>query len=193
MRTSREIVLNLHYSETSAMMFFVFAVSTLFSFAGKVSAAASCEPKVAQIVSVQGIVELRRRAGQTIWQQATMDTALCPGDMLRVRARSRAALRLSNESMLRLDQKTTITFPQAQDDEATSLLDLFTGALHILTRTPKPFKIRTPFVNAGVEGTEFFVSVDQDITQLVIYEGQVSVSNDKGSLVLVDHEAAIEI
>jgi tetratricopeptide (TPR) repeat protein len=190
MLAGRSTVLNLRNSETSAMMFFIFAVSTLFSFAGKVSAAVACEPKVAKIVSIQGIVELRR-AGQAIWQQASMDMTLCPGDMLRVRTRSRAALRLSNESMLRLDQKTTITFPQAQDDEATSLLDLFTGALHILTRTPKPFKIRTPFVNAGVEGTEFFVSVDQDSTQLVIYEGQVSVSNDKGSLVLVDHEAAI--
>jgi tetratricopeptide (TPR) repeat protein len=190
MLAGRSTALNMRNSETSAMMFFVFAVSTLFSFTGKVSAAVACESKVAQIVSIQGIVELRR-AGQAIWQQATMDMTLCPGDMLRVRARSRAALRLSNESMLRLDQKTTITFPQAQDDEATSLLDLFTGALHILTRTPKPFKIRTPFVNAGVEGTEFFVSVVEDNTQLVIYEGQVSVSNDKGSLVLVDHEAAI--
>jgi tetratricopeptide (TPR) repeat protein len=190
MLAGRSTILNLRYGETSAMMFFVFALSTLFSFTGKVFAAVACEPKVAQIVSIQGIVELRR-AGQAIWQQATMDMTLCPGDMLRVRARSRAALRLSNESMLRLDQKTTITFPQAQDDEATSLLDLFTGALHILTRTPKPFKIRTPFVNAGVEGTEFFVSVVEDNTQLVIYEGQVSVSNDKGSLVLVDHEAAI--
>jgi tetratricopeptide (TPR) repeat protein len=183
-------VLRQRYSRTTAMMFVFSVVSALFSFAGKVSAAVACEPKVAQIVSIQGIVELRR-AGQAIWQQATMDMTLCPGDMLRVRARSRAALRLSNESMLRLDQKTTITFPQAHDDEATSLLDLFTGALHILTRTPKPFKIRTPFVNAGVEGTEFFVSVVEDNTQLVIYEGQVSVSNDKGSLVLVDHEAAI--
>ena len=172
------------------MMLFVFAVSTLFSFVGKVQAAAACESKVAQIVSVQGIVELRR-AGQTVWQQVAMDMELCPGDMLRVRARSRAALRLSNDSMLRLDQKTIITFPELAEDKATSLVDLFTGALHILTRTPKPFKIRTPFVNAAVEGTEFFINVDENSTQLVIYEGQVSASNDRGSLVLVDHEAAI--
>jgi len=183
-------VLRQRYSRTTAMMFVFSVVSALFSFAGKVSAAVACEPKVAQIVSIQGIVELRR-AGQAIWQPAVMSMTLCPGDMLRVRARSRAALRLSNESMLRLDQKTTITFPELAEDRATSLVDLFTGALHILTRTPKPFKIRTPFVNAGVEGTEFFVSVDKDSTQLVIYEGQVSVSNDQGSLVLVDHEAAV--
>ncbi|GJL73760.1 MAG: hypothetical protein NMNS01_29590 [Nitrosomonas sp.] len=82
-------------------------------------------------------------------------------------------------------------FPELVEDQTTSLIDLFTGALHILTRTPKPFKITTPFVNAGVEGTEFFVSVDEDSTQLVNYEGQVSVSNDWGALVLADHEAAI--
>ncbi|GJL73702.1 MAG: hypothetical protein NMNS01_29010 [Nitrosomonas sp.] len=82
-------------------------------------------------------------------------------------------------------------FPELVEDQTTSLIDLFTGALHILTRTPKPFKITTPFVNAGVEGTEFIVSVDEDSTQLVNYEGEVSVSNDWGTLVLADHEAAI--
>jgi tetratricopeptide (TPR) repeat protein len=183
-------MLNLHYSRTTALMFAVSVVSALFSFIGKAQAAPACESKIAQIVSIQGIVELRR-AGQTIWQQVVKDMALCPGDMLRVLARSRVALRLSNDSMLRLDQRTTILFPELVEDQTTSLIDLFTGALHILTRTPKPFKITTPFVNAGVEGTEFFVSVDEDSTQLVNYEGQVSVSNDWGALVLADHEAAI--
>ena len=140
------------------MMFVISVISALFSFVGKAQAAVTCESKVAQIVSVQGVVELRR-AGQTNWQQAAMNMSLCPGDMLRVRTRSRAALRLSNDSMLRLDQKTTISFPELAEDKATSLVDLFTGALHVLTRTPKPFKIRTPFVNAGVEGTEFSVKV----------------------------------
>lgn len=181
--------MDFRYGGTSAMMFFVFAVSVLSSLANKVSAAASCELKIARIVSIQGTVELRR-VSQTNWLPAAMDMSVCPGDMLRVRSRSRAALRLNNESILRVDQRTTITFP-AQDDSATMLLDLFNGALHIFTRTPRPFKIRTPFVNATVDGTEFFVSVDQDSTQLVIFEGQVSVSNEQGSLILTGHEASI--
>lgn len=142
------------------------------------------------MVSMQGVIELRR-AQETIWQQANMNTTFCAGDMIRARSQSRAALRLSNDSMLRLDQRTSLTFPELQEEKSTSLLDLFEGAIHIITRTPKPFKIRTPFVNASVEGTEFFVGVHEDNAEVVVYEGKVSVSNDLGSLVLNDYEAAI--
>ncbi len=142
------------------------------------------------MVSMQGIIELRR-AQATVWQQTDMNTTFCAGDMIRARSQSRAALRLSNDSMLRLDQRTSLTFPELQAEKSTSLLDLLEGAIHIITRTPKPFKIRTPFVNASVEGTEFFVGVHEDNAEVVVYEGKVSVSNDLGSLVLNDHEAAI--
>ena len=117
----------------------------------------SCSVLAARIVSLEGVVEFRR-TGQRNWQRAQLYIELCQGDMLRIRSRSRAALQLSNDSMLRLDQKTTITFTEPKP-EKTTLLDLFKGKLHIITRTPKPFKIRTPFVNAGVEGTEFFIGV----------------------------------
>ncbi len=65
-------------------------------------------PSMALVVSVQGAVELRR-ANETNWQPAKMNDSLCPGDTVRVRERGRAALRLSNESVVRLDQKTTLT------------------------------------------------------------------------------------
>lgn len=139
---------------------------------------------------MQGIIELRR-AQEKAWQKTSMDTILCAGDMIRARSQSRAALRLSNDSMLRLDQKTSITFPALQEARDTSLLDLFEGAIHIITRTPKPFKIRTPFVNASVEGTEFLVALHENSARIVVYEGKVSASNDRGSLILNDHEAAI--
>ena len=142
------------------------------------------------MVSMKGIIELRREQA-TVWQQTDMNTTFCAGDMIRARSQSRAALRLSNDSMLRLDQRTSLTFPELQAEKSTSLLDLLEGAIHIITRTPKPFKIRTPFVNASVEGTEFFVGVHEDNAEVVVYEGKVSVSNDLGSLVLNDHEAAI--
>ncbi|AEJ00139.1 TonB-dependent receptor [Nitrosomonas sp. Is79A3] len=151
-----------------------------------------CQSAAAKVISAQGIIELRR-AHETTWQQTAMHTAICPGDTVRARSHSRAALLLSNASVLRLDQKTSITFPKSEDNEAASLLDLFSGAIHIITRTPKPFKVRTPFVNAGVDGTEFFVGVDENSTKLVIYEGRVTASNEQGNLTLSDHEAAITI
>ncbi len=192
MGVRRVTVRVLRCNSASIMVFVALIVSTLLSFISEVHAVAvsACSPEVARVVSAQGVVELRR-ARQTNWQSAGMNAILCAGDMLRVRMRSRAALRLSNESMLRLDQKTTITFPELAADKATSLLDLINGALHIITRTPKPFRVRTPFLNAAVDGTEFSVRINPDNTTIVLYEGQVSASNQQGTLVLAGHEAAI--
>ncbi|MDR4515750.1 FecR domain-containing protein, partial [Nitrosomonas sp.] len=92
---------------------------------------------------------------------------------------------------MRLDQQSVITIPQADKNKITSFVDLLEGAIHIITRTPRPFKIRTPFLNAGVEGTEFSVRVQSDYAEVVIFEGRVSIENTLGSLLLVDHEAAI--
>ncbi|SFI68325.1 TonB-dependent receptor [Nitrosomonas sp. Nm34] len=149
---------------------------------------ALCPVKAARIVSFEGIVELSR-VGEQRWQRVESNEELCLGDMLRVRSHSRASIRLSNDSMLRLDQKTTITFAEPEDKKNT-WLDLVKGKLHIITRTPQPFKIRTPFFNAGVDGTEFYIGVEEDEANVLVYEGKVAVSNDQGSLVLADHEAA---
>lgn len=155
-------------------------------------AARGCKTEVARIVSIQGVIELRR-AQETHWQHAGLDEGVCAGDSVRARSHSRAALRLSNDSMLRLDQKTSLSFAEIQAESSTSLLDLLEGAIHIITRTPRPFKIRTPFVNASVEGTEFLVGLEHDAAKVVVYEGKVLVSNEVGSIRLHDHEAAVAL
>lgn len=183
-------MLYLPYKKSLSILFTVFAVIFLGGYGHNAYASTACKLEVAHVVSMQGIIELRR-AQETNWRSVSMNTTLCAGDMIRARSQSRAALRLSNHSMLRLDQKTSITFPAPPEDKSTSLLDLFEGAIHIITRTPKPFKIRTPFVNASVEGTEFLVGIHEDSAKVVVYEGKVSASNAHGNLMLVDHEAAI--
>ncbi|PTN12807.1 FecR domain-containing protein [Nitrosomonas aestuarii] len=172
--------------------FLAFVIVTFlhFMFAHNAIAADACSLKAAQVVSVQGIVELRR-AHTAAWEPAVLDMPLCAGDSLRVRRHSRAALRLNNDSLMRLDQRTTITIPETEENQVTSLIDLLEGAIHIITRTPKPFKVRTPFLNAGVEGTEFFVGVEMDYARIVIYEGRVAASNEQGNVMLTDSEAAV--
>ncbi len=175
-------------SATALLLFFLMPI---LGQSNNTYASERCESTVAQLVSVQGSVETRH-VNETIWRPATMNGTLCSGDMVRVRSYSRASLRLSNESMLRLDQRTTITFTQPPpQDQETSLLNMLKGAIHIITRTPKPFKIRTPFLNATVDGTEFFVGVDDNSAKVVVYEGQVTAANDQGSTVLIDNEAAV--
>ena len=153
-----------------------------------------CNTPVAWMVSLQGVVEYHR-SGDSGWYPVASDSTFCVGDKVRVRANSRAALRLSNESMLRLDQRTAIAI-EGPDAEQNTLLDLMNGVMHVITRTPKPFRIRTPVVNASVDGTEFLVDISQENNRLpkaliAVYEGKVNATNPQGSLLLTSQEAAI--
>lgn len=150
-------------------------------------AAEDCSPVLARVVSVQGTVELRRAGAD--WKAAELDSKLCAGDMFRVQQRSRAALILSNETTLRLDQGTTLTLAPPDAGGAT-LLEQLSGGLHVITRTPRRFRVKTPFVNANVEGTEFLVRVNDANTRVAVYEGQVLVSNDVGSVSVLSGEEA---
>lgn len=172
--------------------FLVLAVIVLAPFIPIRSALAAdaCVVRAAQVVSVQGIVEVRRHQSAS-WEPAMLEAQLCAGDSLRVRTHSRAAIRLNNDSVMRLDQRTTITIPKSEENKITALIDLIRGAVHIITRTPLPFKVRTPFLNAGVEGTELSVEVEADHARVVIFEGRVSASNEHDSMMLTGNEAAV--
>ncbi len=150
----------------------------------------SCSTIAARVVSVEGTLE-RRQSGESHWQKVEADSLLCQGDWVSVRAHSRATLRFSNNSMLRLDQKTTFIITAPAKVESTTLLELIEGKLHIFTRTPKPFKIKAPFINASVEGTEFVVDAQPHQSSVVVYEGKVNAENAQGSILLRDNEAAI--
>jgi tetratricopeptide (TPR) repeat protein len=155
------------------------------------AAAAICEPWVAKFVSVQGNVQVRR-AGETQWQPVRLDETYCAGDMIRVQEHSRAAIVLRNDINLRLDQHTTITFI-GLEQERTTLLDLLRGAAYFFSRVPRSLRVTTPFVNAAVEGTEFFARVERDRTVLSIFAGQVSAVNRAGSLALTSGQSAIAV
>ena len=152
-------------------------------------AAQTCEEWAGKIVSVQGEV-YARRAGETQWLPVKMNDTYCPGDMIRTQGRSRAAIILRNETILRLDQKTTISFSKLEKEQP-SMLDLVTGAVHFFSRFPRGLKVVTPFVNAAVEGTEFFIRVEGDQTLLSIFEGQVAATNKAGRLILSRGESAV--
>ncbi|UCF85506.1 MAG: FecR domain-containing protein, partial [Desulfobacteraceae bacterium] len=151
----------------------------------------SCKEWVAKVVSMQGNVQARK-AGETQWVPVKLNDTYCSGDMIRLEKRSRAAVVLPNEIILRLDQKTTIIF-SGLEKKRTSLLDLLKGAVHFFSRTPRSLKVATPFVNGSVEGTEFFVRVERDQTFLSIFEGRVAVTNEVGRLTLTSGQSAIAV
>ena len=152
-------------------------------------AAGTCEEWAAKVVSVQGSVEVQR-AGEAQWQPVRLYDTYCPGDRMRVQEHSRAAIVLPNEAILRLDQKTTITFIGLEKGPI-SVLDLLNGAVHFFSRMPRGLKVMTPFVNAAVEGTEFFVKVEREQTFLSVFEGRVAATNEAGSLTLASGQSSV--
>jgi Tfp pilus assembly protein PilF len=143
-----------------------------------------CAPAVARLVSLQGQVEVQRAASTSWIAVRRLGAELCAGDRLRTDALSRAALYLQPETVVRLDQNTAIRFNQSTDEIeveffaaelAAELRDTQPrGAGYFITRFPKKFKVKTPHMNAAVEGTEFLVELSGDATRLTVLEGKVS-------------------
>ena len=55
------------------------------------------------------------------------------------------------------------------------------GAGYFITRFPRDFKVRTRFLNAAVEGTEFLVGLSCDTTAVTVFEGKVSAESTLAS------------
>lgn len=142
--------------------------------------AAETDDWLCRVVSVQGTVQARK-AGEAEWTPVHMDDVFREGDTLRTLDRSRAALLLKNGSMARLDENTTLSLV-GLEQERTSILDLIRGGGFFFNRAPASLKVITPFVNAAVEGTEFFLGVDRSRTLLSVFEGRVSAGNDAGNV-----------
>lgn len=137
---------------------------------------------VAKLVSKEGTVEVKP-SSTSIWQPAKLKQHYCFGYSLRTGSNSRAAVRMVNDTLLRIGSDTTMSFTGALDDELT-FLDILKGAIHFLSRTPHSLKVTTPFVNAAVEGTEFVVRVRDSDADVTVLEGVVVASNSVGSVKL---------
>ncbi len=144
-------------------------------------AADPCEPAVGRLVTVEGQIDVQR-TGTAVWVPAKLEDSLCQGDSVRAGERSRAAITLANQAVLRVDQSTTIRLVNiTPKEEESSILDLLRGALQSFSRKPRLFQVNTPYVNGVVEGTEFVFRVEANQSILTVLEGTVQASNPQGS------------
>ncbi|MCU7907018.1 MAG: FecR domain-containing protein [Candidatus Thiodiazotropha sp. (ex Epidulcina cf. delphinae)] len=145
-------------------------------------AADACTEPVARAVSIQGRVEVRAADAES-WRRVQRDVRFCPGDRLRVSADSRAGLYLHNDSFLRLSEQSSVTFSAPAEDGSTRL-GLLQGIAHFISRIRHAFQVRTPYVNASIEGTEFTVRAAQGRAGVIVMEGRVRAHNDQGDVLL---------
>jgi len=173
-------------SNSKLILFCIFLTLLISSFAW--AAGSDCDPPSATAVSVQGVVQFRS-AGGDAWQAVKLNHTFCPGDEIRVQDNSRASLALANESVLRLNANSSIVVQKFE--QKTSFVDVFKGAAHLFARKPNKLEVNTPYVVAGVRGTEFLVRVEDDQTFLSVFEGGVLASNDAGEVTLTSGQSAV--
>ncbi len=149
-------------------------------WANGAEAARSCDDWHAEFVSVEGDVEVQRQSAGA-WIAVDRGDRLCTEDTVRVQRNGRALVDLPDGSTLRLDGNTSFRLPEPEGGTGT-LVDLIRGAIHVISRDPRSLSFRTPFMNAGLEGTEFDLRVAEERTTVAVLEGQVLATGTNGTI-----------
>lgn len=136
------------------------------------------------VLITEGRVEVTK-AGSAQWFAATTNLHLAFGDTLRTGPQSRAAVQLSDLSVLRVNEKTVLeVLPQA--GAQGSLLDLNSGSAYLFNRSkPASLRFRTPLISGAIRGTEFNLeAIPGGKTTVVLLDGEVALDNAFGQVVL---------
>jgi Flp pilus assembly protein TadD len=153
----------------------------LLACPGITRANGDCEQWIAKLASGQGKVDIQH-PNETRWLSAQQEATFCPGDKIRTGKRSRATLLLSNQTIVTLDQNSTLIFSPPEEKNIPWLLKLLQGSGFFRSRQTQQLNIHTPFINAVHEGTEFLVEVDATQTQISVFDGQVAAQNEFGKI-----------
>lgn len=164
---------------------------------GTAQAQDTCATPLGRIVAAEGRVAVKRGGKAAREDVKPRGAPLCPGDAVVTDTRSRAALAVRPETQIRVDQNTQITVTERDGEidvdlsRARAGADAKPGGAYFMTRFPKRFKVRTRFVNATVEGTEFAVRLTANDAEVAVLEGRV-LAEDAGAGGLARRVAAGE-
>jgi outer membrane receptor protein involved in Fe transport len=162
---------------------------TGFSPVNLPAAEAPATPPASVLLTVEGRVEVARR-GLLDWAPATPNQELQTGDRVRTGLKSRATLRLSDLSVVRLDQLTVLEIRASQGEAEKAGLGLKGGSTYFFNRDrPGTTRFETPTASGAIRGTEFNLAVAEDGTTVVtLLDGEVLLTAEQGSLSLKSGE-----
>lgn len=145
----------------------------------------------AVLLTAEGKVDVFR-LGASDWTPAQTNIALRVKDRLRTGLKSRATLRLSNQSVIRLSQLTSM---EVEPDEAQgkNVLNVQRGSTYFFNReNPVETEFKTPRASGAIRGTEFNIDVDEEgRTVVTLIDGAVDLKNDAGQVTLGSGEQGI--
>jgi tetratricopeptide (TPR) repeat protein/outer membrane receptor protein involved in Fe transport len=145
-----------------------------------------------RVAEFHGTVEISL-AGSTTWLAVSSNQVLRAFDRLRSGRDSRGALFWSDNSVVPFGALTEIEILPPAASSAQCGLYLIRGIVSFFHRDkPGSIRVITRGAVAGVEGTEFVVSVDDTgRTTLSVIDGKVQFGNEQGTLVLTNGQQAI--
>ena len=146
-------------------------------------------PSSAELLTKENIVESARP--DTAWFPANVGQQFLVGDRLRTGILSRATVRLTDLSVLRLNELTMLRILPPTESSKPGL-DLKGGAIYFFSRDkPQDMHIRTPIATGALRGTEFNLSVAANgTTTLSMFDGEVELGNSLGTIVVRNGEQA---
>jgi Flp pilus assembly protein TadD len=149
-------------------------------------------PAETALLTIEGKVEVSV-AGAIVWSPARTNQLLRVGDGLRTGARSRATLRLSDKSVLRINELTTLKILPPPESRNAPVLDLGSGSTYFFSREkPADIQFRTPLASGAIRGTEFNLDVGAGgRTVLSLFDGRVELRNEQGRIDLITGEQGV--
>lgn len=144
------------------------------------------------VLTREGKVEVARK-GVAHWSPAQTNQILNIGDRLRTGLRSRATLRWSDLSIVRVDELTSMELQPPEKSKTKPQLELKSGATYFFSREkPEEIQFRTPVASGAIRGTEFNLAVDENgRTVLSLLDGEVDLGNAQGQATLHSGDQAV--
>ncbi len=139
----------------------------------------------AVLIELTGVAEILR-AGTDVWVKVTRGQPLQLGDRLRTGEASRAAIQLTDHSLIRLEHSSSVRLMRSVQIGVLERIRLEIGRLFFFNREkPATMEIETPLVTGAIRGTEFVLSVSAvGTTRLLMLDGLVDLTSNGEKLAL---------
>ncbi len=157
-------------------------------------------PQAGQVATLVGTADVTRGAAAAVALQ--VGDGVYVQDVVRTKSRSRLVMQMTDGSRLTLGPSSRLVVAQYQAEAAApkGLFELARGRMRaivtdVFSSRRESFKVQTSTAVVGVQGTDFDVLSEADLTRVHVYGGIVSVANIDaripGIQILRQNEAAI--
>jgi Flp pilus assembly protein TadD len=146
------------------------------------------------LIAKKNQVESAGAVPATAWKMAEVGLELAIHDRLRTGDLSQASVRLTNLSVLQIDELTTIEIlpPKGPGADKPSL-DVKAGQIYFFSRDkPREIELQTPVATGALRGTEFHLIVGSGgRTVLTMLDGEIELRNAHGSVIISSGEQGV--